>query len=82
MYTTFSIYNSIYNNSQEYNLDPSLGGENTTKEAMDSLKTAGEKLLEETVKAINVTSFLSYQKPSEGTNAEALKRFVQFYIYA
>ena len=68
---------------QEYNLDPSIV--NATKEDMQKLVEAGEDLLEQPVKIQNVTSFVPYEKPSEGTNAQALERFVQiltFYMYS
>jgi hypothetical protein len=64
--------------AQEYNLDPSIGAFNATKRNMDKLVKAGQDLLEQTVKIQNVTSFVPLEKPSEGTNAEALERFVQF----
>lgn len=63
---------------QEYNLDPSIKADDSTKENLDKLVKAGEDLLEETVKVMDVTSFLPYEKPTEGTNAQALERSVQF----
>jgi len=61
-------------NVQEYNLDPSIV--NVTQENMQKLVKAGQDLLEQPVKIQNVTSFDPYEKPSEGNNDEALKRFV------
>jgi hypothetical protein len=63
---------------QEYNLDKSITPENTTAESMDNIIKAGEDLLKQTVKAIDINSFTPQEKPSEGTNAEALDRFVHF----
>jgi len=60
-------------NVQEYNLDPIV---NVTQESMQKLVKAGEDLLKQPVKIQNVTSFVPYEKPSEGSNDEALKRFV------
>lgn len=57
-------------------MDPSIGTDNTTKENMEKLVKAGDDLLKQSVKVMDVTSFLPYEKPSEGTNAEALERFV------
>jgi len=59
-------------------LDPSIDGNNVTKENLEKVVKAGEKLLNETVKVIDVTTFNPQEKPSEGTNAEALERFVYF----
>lgn len=61
---------------QEYDLDPSIDGNNVTKENLEKVVKAGEKLLEETVKVMDVTTFIPQEKPSEGTNAQALERFV------
>jgi hypothetical protein len=66
----------INNNAQEYNLDPTIGQVNSTQENMDKLVTVGEALLNQTVKIQNVTSFVPYEKPSEGTNGQALERYV------
>jgi len=57
-------------------LDPSIDGNNVTKENLEKVVKAGEKLLEETVKVMDVTTFIPQEKPSEGTNAQALERFV------
>ncbi|GAU20215.1 hypothetical protein TSUD_352790 [Trifolium subterraneum] len=43
------------------------------------LLEVGEALLEKTVRTRDVTSFAPHEQPSEGTNAQALERFVQFY---
>ncbi|MCH85598.1 patatin-like phospholipase, partial [Trifolium medium] len=64
---------NYYLRVEEYNLDPSIGALNATKENMEKLVEAGQDLLEQTVKIQNVTSFVPYEKPSEGTNAEALE---------
>ena len=63
---------------QEYNLDPSIAADDTSKENMEKLIKAADDLLPQSVKVLNVTSFLPFEKPSEGTNAEALERFVHF----
>jgi len=62
-------------------LDPSIDGNNVTKENLEKVVKAAEKLLEETVKVMDVTSFVPYDKPSEGTNAQALERLVYFNIF-
>jgi hypothetical protein len=43
---------------------------------MDKLVKVGEALLNQTVKIQNVTSFVPYEKPSKGTNGQALERYV------
>jgi hypothetical protein len=63
-------------NTQEYNLDESITADNVTKESLDKIVKAGEDLLKQTVKAKDITSFDPHEKPIEGTNAEALERFV------
>ncbi|KEH17870.1 patatin-like phospholipase [Medicago truncatula] len=68
---------NYYLRIEEYNLDPSIGGDDTTKENLDKLVKAGEDLLEETVKVMDVTSFVPYEKPTEGTNAQALERLAE-----
>ncbi|WJX86287.1 hypothetical protein P8452_68616 [Trifolium repens] len=68
---------NYYLRVQEYNLDPSIGAFNATKRNMDKLVKAGQDLLEQTVKIQNVTSFVPLEKPSEGTNAEALERLAK-----
>jgi hypothetical protein len=45
---------------------------------MKKLVEIGEALLEKTVITRDVTSFIPHEQPSEGTNAQALERFVQF----
>lgn len=49
-----------------------------TEENMANLVRAGEDLLKQPVKTINITSFVPEEKPSEGTNAEAIERFVHY----
>ncbi|KAK2406267.1 patatin protein [Trifolium repens] len=68
---------NYYLRVEEYNLDPSIGAFNATKRNMDKLVKAGQDLLEQTVKIQNVTSFVPLEKPSEGTNAEALERLAK-----
>lgn len=62
---------------EEYNLNKTMTSDNVTKESMDNLIKAGEDLLKQTVKSIDINSFDPYEKPSEGTNAEALKRLAE-----
>lgn len=65
-------------NEQEYNLDPSLEAmDNATQENMANLIKAGEDLLKQPVKTLNITSFLPEVKPSEGTNADAIERLAE-----
>jgi hypothetical protein len=47
---------------QEYNLDKSITPENTTAESMDNIIKAGEDLLKQTVKAIDINSFTPHKK--------------------
>lgn len=63
---------NYYLRVEEYNLNPSFV--NVTEEGMQKLVKAGEDLLKQPVKIQNVTSFVPYVKPSEGTNDEALTR--------
>ncbi|XP_045788191.1 patatin-like protein 2 [Trifolium pratense] len=65
---------NYYLRIDEYNLDKSITADNVTKESMENIVKAGEELLKQTVKGIDVTSFDPKEKPSEGTNAEALER--------
>ncbi|XP_058746850.1 patatin-like protein 6 [Vicia villosa] len=69
---------NYYLRVEEYNLDPSIGFDDTSKESLEKLVKAGEDLLVQTVKTLNVTSFVPHEKPSEGTNDEALKRLAEF----
>ncbi|KAI5423297.1 patatin-like protein 4 [Lathyrus oleraceus] len=69
---------NYYLRVEEYNLDPSIGFDDTSKESLEKLVKAGEDLLEQTVKTLDVTSFVPHEKPSEGTNDEALKRLARF----
>jgi len=55
-----------------------MGADNVTTESMENLIQAGKDLLEQTVKVIDINSFLPQEKKSEGTNAKALERFVHF----
>lgn len=55
-----------------------MGADNVTIESMENLIQAGKDLLEQNVKVIDINSFLPLEKPSEGTNAKALERFVHF----
>lgn len=66
---------NYYLRVEEYNLDPSIV--NVTEEGMQKLVEAGEDLLKQPVKIQNVTSFVPYVKPSEGTNDEALERLAE-----
>ncbi|GAU20216.1 hypothetical protein TSUD_352800 [Trifolium subterraneum] len=79
--TVFSSLPSSYNSYlriEEYDLAASLNvGDNATKENMENLVRAAENLLEEPVKVIDAISFDPQEKPSEGTNAEALERFAE-----
>ncbi|KAK2364631.1 patatin protein [Trifolium repens] len=68
---------NYYLRIDEYNLDKSITPENTTAESMDNIIKAGEDLLKQTVKAIDINSFTPQEKPSEGTNAEALDRLAK-----
>ncbi|GAU20221.1 hypothetical protein TSUD_352850 [Trifolium subterraneum] len=68
---------NYYLRVEEYNLDPTIGAANSTQENMNKLVKVGEDLLEQTVKIQNVTSFVPYEKPSEGTNAAALTRLAK-----
>lgn len=65
---------------QEYNLDPSILSDDAGEENLEKLVNVGENLLEQIVKKVNTTSFVPYEEPNEGTNAEALKRYVHFNI--
>jgi hypothetical protein len=58
-------------------MDSSIG-EVTDERTMKKLVEIGEALLEKTVITRDVTSFIPHEQPSEGTNAQALERFVQF----
>lgn len=63
-------------------MDQTLTADNATIENMEKLIKAGEDLLEQRVKILNVTSFTHHEKPSElDTNAEALQGFVPFTFY-
>ncbi|KAI5423298.1 patatin-like protein 2 [Lathyrus oleraceus] len=72
-----SSSDNYYLRIEEYNLDTSIAADNTTKENMEKLVKAGDDLLKQSVKVMDVTSFLPYEKPSEGTNAEALERLAE-----
>ncbi|CAK8559909.1 unnamed protein product [Lathyrus sativus] len=72
-----SSSDNYYLRVEEYNLDPSITADNAIKENMEKLLKVGEDLLKESVKVMDVTSFLPYEKPSEGTNAEALERLAE-----
>ncbi|CAI8606703.1 unnamed protein product [Vicia faba] len=72
-----SSSDNYYLRVQEYNLDPSIAADDTSKENMEKLIKAGDDLLPQSVKVLNVTSFLPFEKPSEGTNAEALERLAE-----
>lgn len=54
--------------------------DNVTQENMDNLAQVGQNLLKQPVKILNITSFVPYEKSSEGTNIEALQRLVHFNI--
>lgn len=69
--------NNYYLRIQEYDLDPSIDGNNVTKENLEKVVKAGQKLLNETVKVMDVTTFKPREKPSEGTNAKALERLAE-----
>ncbi|WJX91619.1 hypothetical protein P8452_73365 [Trifolium repens] len=68
---------NYYLRVEEYNLDPTIGQVNSTQENMDKLVKVGEALLNQTVKIQNVTSFVPYEKPSKGTNGQALERLAK-----
>ncbi|RHN38659.1 putative phospholipase A(2) [Medicago truncatula] len=79
-YNLESIFPSLqssenyYLRIEEYSLDQTLTADNATIENMEKLIKAGEDLLEQRVKILNVTSFTHHEKPSElDTNAEALQ---------
>ncbi|CAI8606709.1 unnamed protein product [Vicia faba] len=72
-----SSSDNYYLRVQEYNLDPSIAADDTSKENMEKLIKAADDLLPQSVKVLNVTSFLPFEKPSEGTNAEALERLAE-----
>lgn len=69
---------NYYLRVEEYNLNPFIV--NATEEGMQKLVKAGEDLLKQPVKIQNVTSFVPYEKPSEGSNDEALKRLADILI--
>ena len=58
---------------QEYNLDENISDENASQANMDKLIEAGNNLLNEQVKRMNVDTFVP-EETGEGTNAEALDR--------
>ncbi|CAI8606705.1 unnamed protein product [Vicia faba] len=72
-----SSSDNYYLRVQEFNLDPSITADDTSKENMEKLIKAADDLLPQSVKVLNVTSFLPFEKPSEGTNAEALERLAE-----
>ncbi|CAH2051039.1 unnamed protein product [Thlaspi arvense] len=60
---------------EEYDLDPSADSlDNATKVNLDYLEEVGQKLLNETVQKLDVTTFVPEKIPELGTNAEALDR--------
>ncbi|XP_004515339.1 patatin-like protein 4 [Cicer arietinum] len=68
---------NYYLRIEEYNLDPSILSDDAGEENLEKLVNVGENLLEQIVKKVNTTSFVPYEEPNEGTNAEALKRLAE-----
>ncbi|GAU20220.1 hypothetical protein TSUD_352840 [Trifolium subterraneum] len=69
---------AVVASNPEYDLDESISGaDNTTKENMENLVKAGENLLKQPVKVIDVNSFDPHENQNDGTNAEALERFAK-----
>ncbi|XAR48324.1 hypothetical protein NMG60_11031099 [Bertholletia excelsa] len=63
---------------EEYDLNPSFDSlDNATKENLDNLDEVGQKLLNETVQKLDVTTFVPKKIPELGTNAEALDRLAE-----
>ncbi|XP_058745227.1 patatin-08-like [Vicia villosa] len=72
-----SSSDNYYLRIEEYNLDSAIAPDDASKEKVEKLLKTGDDLLKQFVKVMNVTSFLPYEKPSEGTNAEALERLAE-----
>ncbi|CAJ2665005.1 unnamed protein product [Trifolium pratense] len=63
---------------QEYDLAKSTSSpDNVTKENLENLVRAGENLLKQPVKVIDVNSFDPQENQNDGTNAEALERLAE-----
>ncbi|XP_028808758.1 patatin-like protein 1 [Neltuma alba] len=74
--STFKLQPQNYLRIQEYNLDPSICSADASEENMDKLVQAGQDLLNEPVKRMNVDTFVP-EETGEGTNAEALDKLAQ-----
>ncbi|MCH96694.1 patatin-like phospholipase, partial [Trifolium medium] len=62
----------------EYDLAKSTSAaDNVTKENLENLVRAGENLLEQPVKVIDVNSFDPHENQNDGTNAEALESLAE-----
>ncbi|KAK4269912.1 hypothetical protein QN277_023008 [Acacia crassicarpa] len=74
--STFKVQPENYLRIQEYNLDASIETDVASEENMDKLEEAGNNLLKEPVKRMNVDTFAP-EETGEGANTEALDRVAQ-----
>ncbi|KAI9109339.1 hypothetical protein K1719_019683 [Acacia pycnantha] len=74
--STFKVQPENYLRIQEYNLDADIQSDNASDANMDKLEAAGNNLLKEPVKRMNVDTFVP-EETGEGTNTEALDRVAQ-----
>ncbi|KAI9109335.1 hypothetical protein K1719_019679 [Acacia pycnantha] len=74
--STFKVQPENYLRIQEYNLDANIQSDVASEENMKKLEEAGNNLLKEPVKRMNVDTFVP-EETGEGTNTEALDRVAQ-----
>ncbi|KAK4269909.1 hypothetical protein QN277_023005 [Acacia crassicarpa] len=71
--STFKLQPENYLRIQEYNIDANIKSDDASEENMQKLEEAGNNLLKEPIKRMNVDTFVP-EETGEGTNTEALDR--------